>query len=100
MRDIYTVLGADEIKLTETDGRSHGAPGGGRPLRKRGFHRALKRGELWALLKQQTSSMLETLVRDMLFEKPHLHAYWNENISLMDGITTGKVEFINKGEIK
>lgn len=36
-----------------------------RPIRKKGFHRALKRKELWAVTKHAFESTLNTLVKQM-----------------------------------
>ena len=46
-------------------------PGDGRrPIRKRGFHRALKRGEFWAKIEQGTRNIMNSLARDMFREIP------------------------------
>lgn len=37
---------------------------GDRPIRKRGFHRALKRREVWAVMKEMTSRMNEQISRE------------------------------------
>ncbi len=54
---------ADGINLAKIIGAAQGLLGGGRPepIRKRGYHRALKRKAPWALLKQSINGML----RDM-----------------------------------
>lgn len=40
-----------------------------RPKRKRGFHRALKRGEVWALTDNYIRVTLNTILRQM-YDKP------------------------------
>lgn len=62
---------ADAIKNAETKERSHGALRGGRPVRKRGYHRALKRKESWALfdnmMKEMWSAMNRQLYCDLAY---------------------------------
>lgn len=56
---------ADGVKHAE-NGSLHGCEMGGRPIRKRGYIRALKRSELWAVKQCQQLQMVSRLARDML----------------------------------
>jgi hypothetical protein len=69
----YSVIKADGIKLDETEGvrDTHGGvrprtPFIDRPKRKRAFHRALKRGELWAVYEDGWIIMLDTLYKESI----------------------------------
>lgn len=43
---------------------------GGRPIRKRGYHRAIKRVEPWALLSQAIAGMTNDFARNLFMEQP------------------------------
>jgi hypothetical protein len=53
-------LEADKLNQAETEGAVLGTVRGShpRPIRKRGYHRALKRGEAWAVQDQQFKEMM------------------------------------------
>lgn len=55
---------ADRPNLDES-GAIPGSKAGVRPIRKRGYHRALKRGESWAQLKKMMDDMGASLMRQM-----------------------------------
>lgn len=39
---------------------------GARPIRKKGYHRALKRGEFWARLKNSTDHLMSTMAQQFV----------------------------------
>jgi hypothetical protein len=43
--------------MSETKGVCPDRPRGAKPIRKRGYHRALKRGESWAVIKREMNAM-------------------------------------------
>lgn len=64
------VLKADEVKLVRDGGPSSigGVPKSGakpRPIRKKGYYRAIKRGEMWAVVSYQTKKMIDDLAKQM-----------------------------------
>lgn len=64
--------GADGVKNTESEGHSLGARAGGRPVRKRGYHRALKRGESWAISEKFRNDSINSVIMayKVMFEYP------------------------------
>lgn len=58
---------ADGVNLAEIRENALGSLGGGQPrsIRKRGYHRALKRGEPWAVCEQAYKEMINGLWADM-----------------------------------
>jgi hypothetical protein len=57
---------ADGLNLVEIRANALGLLGGGQPrsIRKRGYHRALKRGESWAKLEASIQAMSKQLCND------------------------------------
>lgn len=66
---------ADGLNLSETTSTVLGSTGGGqpKPIRKRGYHRALKRGEQWAVTKNAWGELLNKFCAD--FYAPAMSAY-------------------------
>ncbi len=58
---------ADGVNLTEIRETALGSLGGSQPrsIRKRGYHRALKRGEVWALSQKATFDMINNIIVDL-----------------------------------
>jgi hypothetical protein len=59
---------ADSIKQTETSWDSAEPARGSHPkesIRKRGYHRALKRGEFWAVLRKQADDCMKSIIKDL-----------------------------------
>ena len=56
---------ADWLNHSEKSGFSGQTREGARPIRKRGFHRAVKRGELWALCEQGHRDTIREMNRMM-----------------------------------
>lgn len=58
---------ADGLNSDETEGLPAGALGGvtPNPIRKRGYHRALKRGDKWALSEKVIRDMINTYYSDL-----------------------------------
>lgn len=56
---------ADRINFGETKGCMLASPRGAKPIRKKGFHRALKRGEIWAHMDAAHKRMMEDVCRSM-----------------------------------
>lgn len=52
---------ADGLNSNETKREILGPARGVRPVRKRGYYRALKRGESWAKLKQISDAMIKNM---------------------------------------
>lgn len=69
---------ADGVNLTEIRETALGSLGGGqpRPIRKRGYYRALKRGEHWAVLGENTAQLIRqvygNIFDNVLKENPFL----------------------------
>lgn len=61
MTENNSVPEADGPNLAETKSRSPGDSRGGRPIRKRAYHRALKRGEPWAIVEQAHQRMMKLM---------------------------------------
>lgn len=63
--------------MNETKVDRHDRPGGVRPIRKRGYHRAIKRGEPWALMDYQMKkcmkSLSESIYQDLFKDNPLLN---------------------------
>jgi hypothetical protein len=63
------VTKADGLKYAEIRAATLGTLEGGRPdirpIRKRGYHRALKRGELWAVNQKAMLDMVNALTKQM-----------------------------------
>lgn len=66
---------ADGLNLSETTSNALGSTGGGqpKPIRKRGYHRALKRSEPWAISKKSWGDLLNKFSADMY--APAMSAY-------------------------
>lgn len=66
---------AEGLNLSETTSNALGSTGGGqpKPIRKRGYHRALKRGEQWAVTKNAWGELLNKFCAD--FYAPAMSAY-------------------------
>ena len=72
---------ADEVNCTETKEGVARTPRGGAPIpiigepkRKRGYHRALKAGKSWALLKQGINRIMTAMASDMFsWKNPFLN---------------------------
>ena len=58
---------ADRIKLLRESDASCRIAEGGRPIRKRGYHRALKRGESWAVIKRAFLLVSFEFVKRLLY---------------------------------
>lgn len=58
----FRELRAEVLKKTETQSGAHGERGG-RPVRKRGYYRALKRQEPWAHMKLTNQLLLKDIER-------------------------------------
>lgn len=58
---------------------------GGRPIRKRGYHRALKRGETWALVEKGHREMIAALNR--IWERPLIDAAMSDNHAFYLGLS-------------
>lgn len=48
---------------------------GGRPIRKRGYHRAIKRGESWAGLERITKVLIDNFNRDLFVDEVKSQIY-------------------------
>jgi hypothetical protein len=67
---------ADGVNITETKPSTLGSARGGEPvlpIRKRGYHRALKSNKQWALTKKSWSDLLNNFCADMY--APTMQAY-------------------------
>lgn len=67
---------ADGVNMAEIRETALGSLGGGQPrsIRRRGYHRALKRKETWAIVEQEYESMIKDLWSDLysdLIYKPN-----------------------------
>lgn len=70
-------LRADGIKNSENSGVCITEVGASpRPKRKRGHHRALKRGEPWAVTRQQMNDMINSMSRDILSMSRDILSIW------------------------
>lgn len=67
---------ADRPNLAESLRGALATGPGGRPIRKRGYHRALKRGEVWAHHQKTMNAMMNSLSR-MFFDQTVLS--WKDN---------------------
>jgi hypothetical protein len=86
IEDKHSVPGADGLNYSEIQGLSRDALEGGRPrpIRKRGFHRALRRGIYWAVFQDATVRMVNELSRsffarsaqDELNRRPDFEGLW------------------------
>lgn len=52
------------------------------PIRKRGYHRALKRGEMWALLRKSMLDMMRKMTEDFFKPSP-FEKMWEANAQMM-----------------
>jgi hypothetical protein len=66
--EVFSVTEADRTRISETKGGFPGPLRGGEPIRKRGYYRALKRGEAWAIQKKNMQDMLNTISTSLMKE--------------------------------
>lgn len=65
----FSVSKADGPNLIEIVSDVRIRSEGDRPIRKNGFHRALKRGEIWALMDQGMRNIMNKTFADMFREQ-------------------------------
>ena len=58
---------------------------GGKPIRKRGFHRALKRGESWAVMKQAWTNQLAAFNKMLYEDMYRISALQESNVDFIGG---------------
>jgi len=95
---------ADGVNITETTSNALGSTGGGepvfiketKPIRKRGYHRALKSGKQWALIKKSWSDLLNNFCAD--FYVPTMQAYVLTKNPLLK--LQGLSQWLPEGELK
>lgn len=69
---------ADGLNFAEIRDHVLADLGGGRPFRKRGYHRALKRNEPWALVEKGMRSMVREMVEELYAPTKLSNQSWNE----------------------
>lgn len=86
---INSVSEADGTRTAESLRDSLAPAPGGRPIRKRGYHRALKRGEAWARQQKAMTDMMHDL--DKMFYR-RWEEKWSEHAELfgLRGIVAGE----------